>query len=93
MYSRTDWILPSRTVNTPMQQFSYGAPRRVRARLVHSITTWSPSATDFRGLRHLRDKLGERFKAGVLLHTGRSMVPFGDRLAAVPLCGLWAEVS
>lgn len=27
------------------------------------------------GLRHLRDKLGDRFKAGVLLYTGESTVP------------------
>jgi uncharacterized protein len=50
----------------------------------------STSSSDFRGLRHLRDKLGDRFKAGVLLYTGPSTVPFGDRLAAVPLSGLWA---
>jgi len=50
----------------------------------------SASSSDFRGLRHLRDKLGDRFKAGVLLYTGPSTVPFGDRLAAVPLSGLWS---
>lgn len=44
---------------------------------------------DFRGLTHLRDKLGSRFKAGVLLYTGANTVPFGDRMAAVPLAGLW----
>lgn len=49
----------------------------------------SASPRDFRGLRHLRDKLGDRFKAGVVLYTGPSTVPFGDRLAAVPLSGLW----
>lgn len=47
-------------------------------------------ARDFRGLNHLRDKLGDRFKAGALLYTGASTVTFGDRLAAVPLPGLWA---
>lgn len=52
-------------------------------------TAASTSVSDFRGLRHLRDRLGERFKAGVLLYTGPSTVPFGDRLAAVPLGGLW----
>jgi uncharacterized protein len=56
-------------------------------------TAASASPADFRGLRHLRDKLGDRFKAGVLLYTGESTVPFGDRLAAVPLCGLWAAAS
>lgn len=49
----------------------------------------SAASSDFRGLRHLRDKLGPRFKGGVLLYTGEYTVPFGDRLAAVPLCGLW----
>lgn len=51
----------------------------------------SVSSGDFRGLRHLRDKLGTRFKAGVLLYTGEHTVPFEDRLAAVPLCGVWAS--
>lgn len=45
---------------------------------------------DFRGLLHLREKLGPRFKAGALLYTGANTVPFGDRLAAVPMAGLWA---
>lgn len=48
---------------------------------------------DFRGLAHLRDKLGATFKAGALLYTGESTVSFGDRIAAVPLSGLWAEAS
>ena len=45
---------------------------------------------DFRGLELLRNKLGPSFKAGALLYTGASTVPFGDRLAAVPISGLWA---
>jgi predicted AAA+ superfamily ATPase len=53
-------------------------------------TAASVSSGDFRGLRHLRDKLGDRFKAGVVLHTGEHTVPFEDRLAAVPLAGLWS---
>ena len=48
------------------------------------------SAKDFAGLRHLRDKLGANFKAGVVLYTGKRTLSFGDRLSAVPLCGLWA---
>lgn len=47
-------------------------------------------AKDFRGLRHLRDGLGARFTAGALLYSGATTVSFGDRLAAVPLAGLWA---
>jgi predicted AAA+ superfamily ATPase len=45
---------------------------------------------DFAGLSYLRDKLGSRFKAGVVLYTGKQALSFGDRLSAVPLCGLWA---
>jgi len=45
---------------------------------------------DFRGLKLLRDRLGDRFAFGAILYTGSDTVPFGDRLAAVPLCGLWS---
>lgn len=48
------------------------------------------SSHDFNGLRYLRDKLGARFKTGIVLYTGGETLPFGDRLAAVPLNGLWA---
>ena len=49
----------------------------------------SVRSSDFRALRYLRDKLGERFRAGALLYTGENTVVFEDRLAAVPLGGLW----
>ncbi len=52
-------------------------------------TAASVAAKDFAGLRHLRDKLGDRFTAGVVLYTGRRTLSFGERLTAVPLCGLW----
>ncbi|MDO8184084.1 ATP-binding protein [Conexibacter sp. JD483] len=48
------------------------------------------SAADFRGLRNLRDRLGDRFTAGVVLYTGAATLPFGDRLTAVPVSGLWS---
>jgi hypothetical protein len=41
-------------------------------------------------LRYLRDKLGDRFRGGVALYLGSDTIPFGDRLAAVPLSGLWS---
>lgn len=49
----------------------------------------TPTSGDFAGLRYLRDKLGARFKAGALIYLGADTLPFGDRLAAVPLSGLW----
>jgi predicted AAA+ superfamily ATPase len=46
--------------------------------------------SDFRGLTYLREQLGDRFIAGIVLYTGRETLPFGDRLAAVPLAALWS---
>ncbi|UFU02847.1 ATP-binding protein [Ruania suaedae] len=46
-------------------------------------------AGDFRGLELLRDKVGQRFVAGVVLYTGTRAVPFGGRLWALPLATLW----
>lgn len=51
--------------------------------------TASVERSDFRGLAYLRERLSERFRAGVVLYTGPNTIPFGDRLAAVPLTGLW----
>ena len=50
----------------------------------------SVTAGDFSGLKFLREKLGSRFAMGVVLYTGRSAVPFGDRLWALPYSALWA---
>jgi predicted AAA+ superfamily ATPase len=41
---------------------------------------------DFKGLRKLRDTVSEIFTAGVIIYDGTSMVSFGDRLWAVPIC-------
>lgn len=46
-------------------------------------------AEDFRGLRVLRDAVGERFVRGVVLHTGLESVSFGSRLLALPVESLW----
>lgn len=44
---------------------------------------------DFAGLRHLRDRLGDRFIAGFILYSGQHSLPFGDRLRALPIDALW----
>ncbi len=44
---------------------------------------------DFRGLRRLADRLGDDFIAGVVLYTGTSTLPFGDKLRAMPVSSLW----
>lgn len=45
---------------------------------------------DFRGLSHLRDRIGSRLVAGVVLYAGDRTFSYGDRLWAVPLSALWA---
>lgn len=48
-----------------------------------------PSAKDFRGLRKLRDAIGERFLGGVVLHLGRYGFTTEDRLHALPVDAIW----
>lgn len=45
---------------------------------------------DTRGLRYLRDRLGDRFAGGAVLYTGRATLPISDRLWALPVSALWA---
>jgi predicted AAA+ superfamily ATPase len=52
-----------------------------------SAATVTPS--DTRGLRLLHDKLGARFKAGIVIYSGEHTFAVGDRIWAVPLSGLW----
>ncbi len=53
-------------------------------------TNVSLSTKDWRALQRLRDKRGDSFKCGVIVHTGHQTIPLGDRLFAVPLSALWA---
>lgn len=49
----------------------------------------SAKPSDFVGLRRLRDKLGDRFVCGLVLHTGPTTLPLSEKLAAVPMDILW----
>lgn len=51
--------------------------------------TAAARASDARHLAWLRDQLGSRFVAGVVLGTGRAIYPLGERLTAVPIAALW----
>lgn len=46
-------------------------------------------AKDFAGLRHMRERVGERMVAGAILYAGARTLPFGERMWAVPLQALW----
>ncbi len=56
---------------------------------VKAAATVSPG--DVRHLSTLRDKLGERFSAGVLLYLGDGVVPLGERIWALPVSMMWAD--
>lgn len=44
----------------------------------------------FRGLRTLRDQLGKRFVAGIVLNTGAEGYRYGERLYGLPIDALWS---
>ena len=47
-------------------------------------------ASDFAALVRLREARGSDLRAGVVVYTGESVLPFGDRLWAVPVSALWS---
>jgi predicted AAA+ superfamily ATPase len=51
----------------------------------------APTTADGRHLAWLRDQLGDRFVAGVVLHTGPATFALGDRITAAPISTLWAD--
>ncbi len=48
------------------------------------------SASDFAGMRRLSEATGERFVHGIVLYDHNQLVPFGEKLSAVPLSTLWS---
>lgn len=49
----------------------------------------SVDSADFKGLRHLQETEPQGFNRGIVLYAGREIVPFADRLFAVPLSLWW----
>ncbi len=45
--------------------------------------------TDIKGLEALREVAGKRFHRGIVLYTGREMLPFGAGIWALPLSAVW----
>lgn len=44
---------------------------------------------DFKGLKHLQETETAIFQRGIVLYSGREVVPFGEKLFAVPLSMWW----
>ena len=53
----------------------------------------APNRADAAHLEWLRDRLGDRFIAGLVLHTGPASFGLSDRIAAAPIASLWAPPS
>ncbi|MEO7818002.1 MAG: DUF4143 domain-containing protein, partial [Actinomycetota bacterium] len=51
----------------------------------------APNRTSAAHLIWLRDRLGDRFTAGVLLHTGPRSFRIDERIFAAPICSLWTS--
>lgn len=45
---------------------------------------------DARGLRELADTVGKNWLRGIVLFTGKEVVPFASNLHGIPLNSLWA---
>lgn len=52
--------------------------------------TASPTADDAKHLAWLRDEAGDRFLAGIVLHTGAATIRLGTGIWALPICSLWS---
>jgi uncharacterized protein len=51
--------------------------------------TSTPRGEDFRGLRFLAERLGDRFAYGCLLTLAAEATPFGNNMASLPISALW----
>ncbi|WP_185084835.1 DUF4143 domain-containing protein [Nonomuraea muscovyensis] len=58
---------------------------------IEVVASASPSVKDATHLRWLREALGDRFVAGVVLHLGAHSVSLGDNLHMLPLSALWGH--
>ncbi len=47
---------------------------------------------DFKGLNKLKDSCGDQFAAGVVFYDGENILPFGDKLFAVPISVLTPQL-
>lgn len=54
-------------------------------------TGQTPRAEWFRWLTKMRDTVKDRFVVGAVLYAGRDVLPFGERLLAVPISALWTQ--
>ncbi|HEY5856216.1 MAG TPA: DUF4143 domain-containing protein [Aldersonia sp.] len=54
------------------------------------VKAGAPTTADARHLTWLRDEYGDRFLAGIILHTGHSRTNLAERVTAAPIATLWS---
>ena len=67
------------------------SPGRILA--IEIKSTAAPGRADARHLEWLRDKLGDRFVAGAVLHTGPGLFRLSERVMALPIAAIWGNVT
>ncbi len=63
--------------------------RRGRVVAIEVKASATVRADDFRGIRHLGERIGDDLVAGIVLYTGQETLPFGPKLRALPVSALW----
>lgn len=58
---------------------------------IKAAATVTPA--DFKGLNKLKEAMGEQFAAGVVFYDGQNILPFGEKLFAVPISYLTQAAS
>lgn len=64
-----------------------------RVAAIEVKATASPSANHAANLVWLRDHVGDRFTAGIVLHQGDAIGSIGDRILLLPLSTLWQHAQ
>ncbi|WP_167131986.1 hypothetical protein [Paramicrobacterium chengjingii] len=72
-----------------MRRTSFSTRRSGRVIAIDVKASATARAEDFRGLTHLRDRLGEDVIPGYVLYAGQETLPFGPTFRAVPISALW----
>lgn len=67
-----------------VMEHNAGAVAGVEVKAAATVTS-----SDFRGLKKLKEAVGEHFTAGVVLYDGERVAHFGNNLYAVPIRALW----
>ncbi len=52
--------------------------------------TATPTTSHAKHLAYLRDRVGKRFRVGIVLHTGAHTLALSDRIVAAPVSALWS---